>query len=77
MNVLKTAVATVTGNAPANKHLLRLRCTVQDYGWGKPGSSSLAAKLAPEAVGADYKIDPEHTYAEVCFPVVLSRSCPR
>jgi mannose-6-phosphate isomerase len=62
MDTVKSTVASFTHTPQA---LLRLRGSIQDYDWGKPGSTSLVAKLAPEAVGPDFKNDPEHTYAEV------------
>jgi hypothetical protein len=67
MDTLKSAIASVT-HSP--KPLLRLRGSVQDYDWGKPGSTSLVAKLAPEAVGPDFKVNADHHYAEVSIPFV-------
>jgi mannose-6-phosphate isomerase class I len=66
MDAIRTAVAAVTGYAPnENKHVFRLRGSIQDYDWGRKGSESIVAKFASEAVGPDYKVDPDHTYAEV------------
>jgi mannose-6-phosphate isomerase class I len=65
METIRSAIATVTGGQPETKNVFRLRGSIQDYEWGKSGSTSLVAKLASESVGPDYKIDPNHTYAEV------------
>lgn len=38
---------------------------IQDYAWGKKGSSSLAAQLATKSIGDDFTVDEDKTYAEV------------
>ncbi|EPT00566.1 hypothetical protein FOMPIDRAFT_20241, partial [Fomitopsis schrenkii] len=45
--------------------LIRLRTAVQQYPWGKHGSSSLAAHLAQNSVGPDFSIDESKAYAEI------------
>ncbi len=35
------------------------------YDWGKPGSSSLVARLSKNAIGPDFVTDEEKSYAEV------------
>lgn len=47
------------------KPIHRLKCPVQNYDWGKRGSKSLVARLAPEACGPDFKLDETEAYAEV------------
>ncbi|EIN12725.1 mannose-6-phosphate isomerase [Punctularia strigosozonata HHB-11173 SS5] len=47
------------------KNIVRIRGSIQQYEWGKPGSSSLAAKFAAESVGSDQYIDENQTYAEL------------
>lgn len=64
MDTIKNTIASAT--QPKGQRLFRLRGTVQDYDWGKPGSTSLAADLAQEGVGSDFTLDKEHPYAEVC-----------
>lgn len=46
-------------------NLIRLNSALQKYPWGKKGSSSLVAQLAPQSVGPDSKLDEDQTYAEV------------
>ena len=43
--------------------MLRLKCAVQNYEWGKRGDSSMVAQLMPKTE----KIDENKPYAEVCF----------
>jgi len=49
----------------AEQHLYPLHCSVQNYDWGKKGSKSLVSKLAPAAVGSDFKLDENEYYAEL------------
>lgn len=62
---MDTVVSVVASAVHSPRALLRLRGRINDYDWGKPGTTSLVAKLASEAVGPDYKVDPNHTYAEL------------
>ncbi len=48
-----------------NKNLVRIQAATQKYSWGRQGSSSLAAQLAYNAIGHDFKIDENESYAEV------------
>ena len=43
---------------------LLLDCAVQNYAWGKKGSSSVVAKLRKSE--EDFVVDPNTPYAEVC-----------
>lgn len=43
--------------------LQRLRCSVQNYDWGKRGTDSLVARLS--ALNSSSEIDPEKPYAEI------------
>ena len=63
MDAIKNTSASATQSK--GQKLFRLRGTGQDYEWGKPGSTSLAADLAQEGVGPDFKLDKNHPYAEV------------
>lgn len=47
------------------KSVYRLSCKVQDYDWGKSGSSSLVAQLAPNAKGPAFTLSEDGSYAEV------------
>ena len=47
------------------RNIFRLKGAIQEYEWGKPGSSSLVAKYAPASVGRDYNIEEDKNYAEV------------
>ncbi|KDQ54601.1 hypothetical protein JAAARDRAFT_135320 [Jaapia argillacea MUCL 33604] len=49
---------------PTDKHLIRLRTSIQTYDWGKPGSTSLVAKFAPNSIGPDFEVDENAHYAE-------------
>lgn len=66
METVRSAIAAVTSSEPEMKRLFRLRASVNEYDWGKVGAASLAARLAPEGVGSDFKIDPSKCYSEVC-----------
>ena len=46
--------------------VFKLAPGVQDYAWGKKGSSSLAAQFGKVCV-TDFEIDEEKTYAEVSW----------
>ncbi|KZT25058.1 mannose-6-phosphate isomerase [Neolentinus lepideus HHB14362 ss-1] len=48
----------------ASKNLYRLKTSYQTYDWGKQGSTSLVAKLAPGSVGPEFKVDENTIYAE-------------
>ncbi len=50
---------------PPQKNLFRLKASIQEYPWGKQGSSSLVAQYGPAAVGEEFEVDEEKTYAEV------------
>jgi mannose-6-phosphate isomerase len=62
---MDTVTSTIASAVYSPKILLRLRGYVNDYDWGKSGTTSLVAQLASEAVGPDFKVDPKHTYAEL------------
>ena len=68
MDAIKNTIASATQSK--GQKLFRLRGTVQDYEWGKLGSTSLAADLAQEGVGSDFKLERDHPYAEVCCLVI-------
>ena len=53
----------------ASPSILNLTPGIQDYAWGKKGSSSLAAQLATVSI-PDFKIDENKTYAEVSSPAL-------
>lgn len=55
----------------AGSPLIRLKGAVQQYPWGRTGSASLAARLAPNAVGPEFKLDEKESYAEVCVYMSL------
>ncbi|OBZ74466.1 Mannose-6-phosphate isomerase [Grifola frondosa] len=48
----------------ASKNLIRLKTSIQEYDWGKKGSSSLVARLAANSIGPDFKVDENKSYAE-------------
>lgn len=62
---MDAVTSTIASAIHSPKALLRLRGSINDMSWGKPGKSSLVAKLAGEGVGPDFSPDPEHTYAEL------------
>lgn len=45
--------------------VLQLKCNCNQYGWGKQGSKSLAARLCEKTPGTDFKIDENTSYAEM------------
>lgn len=45
--------------------LLRLRCGVNSYAWGKKGNESAAARFAAATPSDDLKIESDTPYAEV------------
>jgi len=45
--------------------VLQLKCTCNEYPWGKKGSESLAAQLASKIPGTDFKIDEDKPYSEM------------
>ena len=47
------------------RNLMRLCGSIQEYDWGKTGSASLAARLAANALGPDFKVKEDKSYAEV------------
>ena len=47
--------------------LVRLQCGVNSYDWGKKGEASAAAKYAAATPAADFSIQADKPYAEVCF----------
>ena len=46
-------------------NIFRLKSSIQQYEWGKPGNSSLVAKYARTSIGEDCKISESENYAEV------------
>ncbi|KAI1797282.1 mannose-6-phosphate isomerase [Ganoderma leucocontextum] len=48
-----------------HKHLIRLQAAKQEYEWGRQGSSSLAARLGPNAIGHGFQQDEGKCYAEI------------
>ncbi|KAL5519949.1 hypothetical protein ACEPAG_1609 [Sanghuangporus baumii] len=46
-------------------NIFRLKGSIQEYDWGKPGSSSLVAKFAHAAVGQDFEVSDSRNYAEI------------
>ncbi|VDB91497.1 unnamed protein product [Peniophora sp. CBMAI 1063] len=63
MDTIKNTIASAT--QPKGQKIFRLRGTVQDYEWGKLGSTSLAADLAQEGVGPEFELEKDHPYAEL------------
>lgn len=51
--------------ATNRQRLIRLKGSIQTYDWGKKGSSSLVARLAKNAIGQEFIIDENKSYAEV------------
>ncbi|KAI0787856.1 mannose-6-phosphate isomerase [Fomes fomentarius] len=49
----------------SHRSLIRIQAAKQEYDWGRRGSSSLAARLAPNAIGHGFKIDESKSYAEI------------
>ncbi|KZS95415.1 mannose-6-phosphate isomerase [Sistotremastrum niveocremeum HHB9708] len=49
----------------ATLSVVRLKCSTQTYDWGKQGSESLVARLAPAAVGPEFELDENTSYAEI------------
>lgn len=47
------------------RNIFRLKGGLQQYDWGKTGSSSVAARLASNAIGGDFRINEQESYAEV------------
>ncbi|KAF2429680.1 mannose-6-phosphate isomerase [Tothia fuscella] len=47
------------------KSVYQLKCSCNNYPWGKTGSDSLAARLCAETPGTDFKIDESKDYAEM------------
>ncbi|KIJ46465.1 hypothetical protein M422DRAFT_778466 [Sphaerobolus stellatus SS14] len=47
------------------KSLVRIKGSIQNYDWGKEGSKSLVAQLAPQAIGPEFKLEKNKAYAEV------------
>jgi mannose-6-phosphate isomerase len=45
--------------------VLQLKCSCNEYEWGKQGSKSLAAQLASKTPGTDFKINEDTTYSEM------------
>ncbi|KAI0073128.1 mannose-6-phosphate isomerase [Panus rudis PR-1116 ss-1] len=52
-------------SATKPKALFRLKGSIQDYDWGKQGSTSLVARLGKNAIGDDFSLDEKGYYAEV------------
>ncbi|KAI0063367.1 mannose-6-phosphate isomerase [Artomyces pyxidatus] len=49
----------------ASKPLYRLKGSVNNYPWGKSGSKSLVAQLAPNAIGSSFTTEESEQYAEL------------
>lgn len=49
--------------SPIDRKAVALKCCVQTYAWGKPGSQSTVAKLAQN--DSSFNVDETTTYAEV------------
>lgn len=49
--------------------IIRLAVTLQEYGYGKRGSKSIAARLATGTPENKFDIDENQPYAEVYTPV--------
>jgi len=47
------------------KSVLQLKCSCNNYPWGKRGSDSLAATLCAKTPNTDFKIDEDTDYAEM------------
>lgn len=45
--------------------VLQLKCNCNEYGWGKIGRESLAARLCEKTPGTDFKLDEKTPYAEM------------
>ena len=54
--------------------LLKLKCAVQNYAWGKKGTDSEVAKLYASG-DADAEVSEEKPYAELWMGTHPSRSC--
>lgn len=52
--------------------IFRLKAAIQQYDWGKTGGQSLAARLARNAIGDDFTMDPKESYAEVSSTLTVS-----
>ncbi|PSR70444.1 hypothetical protein PHLCEN_2v13695 [Hermanssonia centrifuga] len=46
------------------QNLIRLKGAVQEYDWGKEGSQSMVAHLAPNAIGEEFELEESKSYAE-------------
>ncbi|KAL5524428.1 hypothetical protein ACEPAF_9568 [Sanghuangporus sanghuang] len=46
-------------------NIFRLKGSIQEYDWGKSGSSSLVAKFAHAAAGQDFEVSDSRNYAEI------------
>ena len=55
----------VRNTMPAHRNLIRVQAAAQEYDWGRQGSSSLAARLAVNAIGHGFEVDENKSYAEV------------
>lgn len=47
--------------------LIRLQCGANSYEWGKKGSASAVARFAAATPSANFAIEEDRPYAEVCF----------
>jgi hypothetical protein len=63
-NTVKKAIGVVPSPDDKNR-VIRLKCQVMPYGYGKKGSLSLAARLAIGTPENNFQIDEEQTYGEV------------
>jgi mannose-6-phosphate isomerase len=45
--------------------VIQLKCSCNEYQWGKQGRESLAATLCEKTPGTDFKLDESKTYAEM------------
>jgi mannose-6-phosphate isomerase len=52
--------------------VFQLKCSCNEYPWGKQGKESLSARLAEKTPGTDFKLDPNKPYAEMYGPVYIA-----
>jgi mannose-6-phosphate isomerase len=45
--------------------VMQLKCSCNNYPWGKKGTKSAAARLCAKTPGTDFKIDENKEYAEM------------
>ena len=57
------------------RNLVRVEGSPQTFDWGKQGSDSLVARLGPNALGPNFKLNEHRKYAEVRCCGHSSTSC--